>query len=92
MQGGEAGAGALGAPVQDRPGELAGKRRPRQEGSQEYDAREAASRTVGGSDHAQRKRRRQEGGTGGGVQGGELEVAEAEDEVDWQGEFEPGIS
>ena len=32
-QGGEAecAGGALGAPVQDRPGELAGKRRPRQE-------------------------------------------------------------
>ena len=92
VQGGEAGAGTLGAPVQDRSGELAGKRRPRQEGSQEYDAREAASRTIGDSNHAQRKRCRQEGGAGGGVQGGELEAEEAEDEVDWQGEFEPGIS
>ena len=92
MQGREAGARALGAPVQDCSGELAGKKRVRQEGSQEYDAREAASRTTGGSDHAQRKRCRQEGGAGGGVQGGELEAEETEDEVDWQGEFEPGIS
>ena len=43
-------------------------------------------------DHAQRKRRRVEEGTGSSLQGAELGADKAKDEVDWQGEFEPGIS
>ena len=80
----------MGTPVQDRSGKLAGKRRQGQEGTQEYDAREAARRASGGSDHAQRKRRRMEASTGGSVQASRFvegqtadEEEEAAEETDW---------
>ena len=71
-----------------------------QEGPQEYDAREAARRASGGSDHAQRKRRRMEASTGGSVQASRFvegqtadEEEEAAEETDWHSfEFDPGVS
>ena len=82
----------MGSPVQDRPRQLAGERRKRQQGSQEHDACDAAQGAAEGSDHAPSKRSRKERSTGGGVQDSELGADEAEDEVDWQGEFTPGVS
>ena len=82
----------MGSPVQDRSRQLAGERRKRQEGSQEHDACDAAQGAAGSSGRAPSKRRRKEGSAGGSVQDGALGADEAEDEVVWLGEFEPGIS
>ena len=63
----------VGSSVQDSSGQLAGKRRSKQEGAQEHDAIHAAQGAAGGSEEAQSKKRRldleqrEEGGLTGSV-------------------------